>query len=223
MRCAKCGRLVGAFRPVWALPCMCGNVGEERTRAQAIAEGRCGKMETQAERDARIDALAERAKAAGHTGLEALVVLAKGRCGIKCAHATDVHDCPNCDPHVGFECAPIHPCAACPKCNECLWMRTVDCSLLEAWKVAVHMPVLVEAIRADKAVGRGSCSSIDEAWEDAEIGDALGRAGIADAAKAVEWARLQEGLCLEHGLNQRWGEDDDPQLKAYQEFKEKCR
>ena len=35
---------------------------------------------------------------------------------------------------------------------------------------------------------------------------------------AIEWALDQEGLFLEQGLNQRWGEDDDPQLVAWKEW-----
>ena len=32
---------------------------------------------------------------------------------------------------------------------------------------------------------------------------------------------LLEGLWLEKGLNQRWGEDDDPQLKMWNDWKDR--
>ena len=79
---------------------------------------------------------------------------------------------------------------------------------------------MVAAIRADKLVGKGSCSSIDECMEDSEIANDLVEDGITTPADAVKWAREQEGLFLEQGTNCRWGEDDDPQLKQYNEFKE---
>lgn len=76
----------------------------------------------------------------------------------------------------------------------------------------------VEAIRAHPKVGAGSLTGIDEAWTDAELLEALDTAGIADPAGAVAWAVRVEGLHLEQALNARWGEDDDPQLKAWEEW-----
>ena len=72
------------------------------------------------------------------------------------------------------------------------------------------------AIRRDKLVGHGSCTSIDECYDAIDLVDALDEAQITDAQGAVEWARDLEGVSLEKGLNQRWGEDDDPQLQAWQ-------
>ena len=82
----------------------------------------------------------------------------------------------------------------------------------------------VNAIRAHKAVGRGSCSSLDECFSDKDLIELLDEAGIAedDAAGAIRWAIDSEGLFLEQGLNQRWGDDDDIQLKVYNEFKTLC-
>lgn len=80
---------------------------------------------------------------------------------------------------------------------------------------------LVKAIRSDKLVGRGSCTSVDECWEDSELIEALERANITTIDGAVRWARNQEGMFLEQGLNCRWGEDDDEQLLAYNEYQEK--
>jgi hypothetical protein len=79
----------------------------------------------------------------------------------------------------------------------------------------------VAAIRKDERVGWGSCTSIDECWEDAEIVNMLNADKITDPAAAVKWAYELEGLHLEQGLNQRWGDDDDPQLLAWREWQEK--
>jgi len=80
------------------------------------------------------------------------------------------------------------------------------------------MDTLVKAIREDKLVGAGSCTSIDECFDDHEIAEELQREGITTVEGAIKWARDREGLWLEQGLNCRWGEDDDPQLKAYYGF-----
>jgi hypothetical protein len=73
----------------------------------------------------------------------------------------------------------------------------------------------VEAIRANPLVGRGSCSRIDECMSDDEV---LEHVKDLDVDKAVVWALDDEELWLEQGLNQRWGEDDDPQLLTYNDF-----
>lgn len=77
----------------------------------------------------------------------------------------------------------------------------------------------VEAIRADRKVGRGSCSSIDECYSDNNLIEALDSSKIKTPTAAVKWARKMERTYLEQGLNARWGEDDDPQLKAYHDWK----
>ena len=262
MRCAKCGRLVGTACPSWALPCMCGGVG---------------RVEVQAEREARVDALAERATAAGHTGLEGLVALAKGRpakdpCST-CPErdrlqddrggCLEEHDCGALnawrdardenrvcgDPEdtstpprewmtaVGLQDGPLglttaeeraddangeHPCAKCDpeRHMDCvIGSGMPDCAALHRWLTKVDMAVLVEAVRSDKVVGRGTCSRIDECLEDADLYRELALAGCDTAAKAVKWARDDERFFLEQGMNARWGEDDDPQLENYREFK----
>jgi hypothetical protein len=76
----------------------------------------------------------------------------------------------------------------------------------------------ITAVRANKKVGRGSCSSIDECMTDEELLAALNENGVKTPATAVKWALRHERLYLEQGLNQRWGEDDDPQLLNYREF-----
>lgn len=233
MRCAKCGRLLGGARPSWALPCMCGDVSQtERFHVQGTPMEcpTCGAPEV-------------------HPTMEGMVVIRGwkvqqngawwSQC-LRCSggYTTDLSEFrqETHNPNAGWfatrePVVPVpvpvltdsFPCSSCAKTGECQWQRTVDCTQLESWKAAVNMPALVEAIRVDPKVGRGSCSSIDECWDDAEIGTALARAGISNATKAVEWAQLQEELFLEQGLNQRWGEDDDPQLKNYEEFQKKLR
>ncbi len=76
----------------------------------------------------------------------------------------------------------------------------------------------VKAIRADLRVGRGSCSSIDECWEDQELIEAMNEAHVETETEAVHWALQQQRAFLEEGLNQRWGDDDDPQLLEYEAF-----
>lgn len=78
----------------------------------------------------------------------------------------------------------------------------------------------VEAIRNHPKVGRGSCSSIDECWDDSDIIDFLDENNILTPEGAVTWALEQEGLQLQAALNARWGSDDDEQLKAWEEWNE---
>ena len=75
------------------------------------------------------------------------------------------------------------------------------------------------AIRSDRLVGRDTCSVVDECMSDDELlkqindADHIIEYGI-EPLKAVKWARMQEELHLEQALNYRWGEDDDPQIVA---------
>jgi len=78
----------------------------------------------------------------------------------------------------------------------------------------------VTAIRNHPKVGEGTCTSVDECWGDEEIIDFLDDNSITTEEGAIEWALEQEGLFLEQGLNQRWGEDDDPQLIEWNEWNE---
>jgi hypothetical protein len=82
------------------------------------------------------------------------------------------------------------------------------------------MDELIKAVRADSKVGIGSCTSIDECYEDHELAEMLREAGATTPAEAIKVARETEGLHLEQGLNCRWGEDDDPQLIAWREWNE---
>lgn len=77
----------------------------------------------------------------------------------------------------------------------------------------------VKAVRADRLVGKGSCTTVDEALTDAELLGYLEEDGAETELQAVNWARDYEGLVREQALNSRWGEDDDPQLKEHNEWK----
>jgi len=78
------------------------------------------------------------------------------------------------------------------------------------------------AIRSDKAVGAGSCSSIDECYDAYDLIQFLDEDGIVEPAAAVAWARSLERLKLETALNCRSGSDDDPQLEWMREFEARC-
>lgn len=80
------------------------------------------------------------------------------------------------------------------------------------------MSNLISAIRNHPKVGIGSCTSVDECWADSEILEELNRLQITTEDGAVNWALETEGIFLEQGLNCRWGDDDDPQLLAYNEW-----
>lgn len=77
----------------------------------------------------------------------------------------------------------------------------------------------VQAIRKDPLVGKGSCSSVDECWSDKELLSFLDGDDVT-LEECIVWARDHEEGHLEQGLNARWGEDDDPQLSDYHDFKE---
>jgi hypothetical protein len=51
------------------------------------------------------------------------------------------------------------------------------------------MQQMIDAIRADAVVGQGSCSVIDECYEDAELAQALADAGAVTVKSALAWAR----------------------------------
>lgn len=81
----------------------------------------------------------------------------------------------------------------------------------------------VKAIRNDRAVGKGSCSSLDECYTDDELAKRLDEESIKTPRKAIQWARKSERLWLERGCEQRWGDADDPQLSTLKDFKRLCR
>jgi hypothetical protein len=81
----------------------------------------------------------------------------------------------------------------------------------------------VVAVRADRLVGHGTCSSIDECYSDQELLEALDESEVKTPEDAIKWAREGEGLHLEKGLNQRWGEDNDPQLLNWKEWNDRLK
>lgn len=67
----------------------------------------------------------------------------------------------------------------------------------------------IEAIRKDPKVGRGTCTTIDEATTDSELVIALDEAGVTTVEEAVAWAIEDEGLQIDNALNHRWGDDSE--------------
>lgn len=55
----------------------------------------------------------------------------------------------------------------------------------------------VRAIRNDETVGRGTCTSIDECYSDAELAAELDKRDIDTPAAAVRWARRHESIWQE--------------------------
>lgn len=82
---------------------------------------------------------------------------------------------------------------------------------------------MIEAVRAHRLVGRGSCTSIDECYDDEELLQTLLEHDAETPEDAIRVCVELEGLHMEQGLNQRWGEDDDPQLLEYNEWKDALR
>ncbi len=80
------------------------------------------------------------------------------------------------------------------------------------------MQKLIDEVRGDKDVGRGTCSPVDECFSDAELIEIWTEAGVKTPAQALEWAYYEHGIFLDQSLNARWGEDDDPQLIAHEKW-----
>jgi len=78
---------------------------------------------------------------------------------------------------------------------------------------------LIEAIRNDDLVGQGTCSVVDECYDDEAIVMLFDFNARTTPKQAIKSARESQLLHLEMGLNARYGSDDDPELKAYNEFK----
>lgn len=75
---------------------------------------------------------------------------------------------------------------------------------------------IVEAVRADRCVGRGSCTSVDETLEDAELLEVLG--DCSSPQDAVAKARRMEVQWLDRALDAEadWARD------AKREFEARC-
>jgi len=59
------------------------------------------------------------------------------------------------------------------------------------------MQQMIDAIRADATVGCGSCSVVDECYEDAELAAALAEAGVTTLQAAKAWAHNADRLFRE--------------------------
>ena len=53
---------------------------------------------------------------------------------------------------------------------------------------------LIEAIRSDRLIGRGSCSSIDECFDDEELWELLSQGECTTVREAIRLARESEAL-----------------------------
>ena len=84
-----------------------------------------------------------------------------------------------------------------------------------------QMKLMVDAIREDRNVGRGTCSTIDECMDDSEIMEDLARENITTCDGALVWAYNLEGLQMEKALNQSSGEPDCPLVEMYRGWNER--
>jgi hypothetical protein len=102
---------------------------------------------------------------------------------------------------------------------------------MKSWNSAYPSELLnsdprVVAIRADKAVGHGTRSFVDECWDAREIIVTLHAKGIDDPVAAVEWARDVERTYLKLASRDPvTGELDPegPRVAALQAFEERCK
>lgn len=67
----------------------------------------------------------------------------------------------------------------------------------------------IDAIREDRLVGRGTCASIDECYEDAELIELLDDEAKTTPTDAVNHCRWMEGLWAEKETNQWSGEETE--------------
>jgi hypothetical protein len=86
--------------------------------------------------------------------------------------------------------------------------------------MAATVKEMIEAIRNDKLVGRGTCTGIDEGRSDDDLIWILDLDKLSTVKQAVKAARDSEELDLEMATNQRFGEDSDPELLALKAFRQ---
>ena len=79
----------------------------------------------------------------------------------------------------------------------------------------------VIAIRECPVVGEGSLTSIDECWQDDELIKHMNEDNIHSKRAAKNWAISMESLWIGRCLDCRLGDDDDPELKLWSNFKKK--
>lgn len=104
------------------------------------------------------------------------------------------------------------------RCPHCKRLKVVVNGNFPCLCPNVGKAELIKAVRKDRLVGKGSCSSIDECYEDEELWEVIREAK--SPQEAVRLAREAEGIFLEQEANCRWGEDDDPQLENLRSFQE---
>lgn len=68
---------------------------------------------------------------------------------------------------------------------------------VQEWHGGARSLECVAAIRADRLVGRGTCSPIDETYEDSELLEEMAADGVITAKQAVAWARRIHRLLAE--------------------------
>lgn len=86
-----------------------------------------------------------------------------------------------------------------------------------------EMKTMVSAIRENRLVGRGSCMTIDECYDDSELVQALTEEHCTTVEGAIKWAVEMSDLHVEQMLNCRFGDDDDVELKISAEWEERKR
>lgn len=87
---------------------------------------------------------------------------------------------------------------------------------MEVQSTEVVVDPRVRAIRADKRVGVGSCTYIDETFSDSELVEDLDMHGIWSPVASVRWAMDFQEMKLDQGTNASSGEKDCPLIAAYQ-------
>ena len=83
------------------------------------------------------------------------------------------------------------------------------------------MNEMIEAIRADKLIGKNTCSTVDECYSESDLADELRSMDITTPLEAVKWARELEGLQMDRMMDQRWGEDSDSEVKIKKDWDER--
>lgn len=76
---------------------------------------------------------------------------------------------------------------------------------------------IVRIIRTDAKVGRGSCTAIDECYDDAELAESF--AGFTTRAAVLREAYRREDVQIDRMLDQRFGDDSDAELQIAAEWR----
>jgi hypothetical protein len=80
---------------------------------------------------------------------------------------------------------------------------------------------LVKAIRSNKLIGAGTCSSIDECFGDSELWESFGPpSGCNTIDEAIKKAISRENLSIDRMVDCRFGDDDDKELLIRNEWED---